>query len=1633
MASNADTTIVLGIQGAMDTQQIMNEYSKLAKSLEAKPIAIKVEGQSNLGTTLGEQGAFVESLTSLSQNIERVQVQYEKFKDQTTGEEFTIASRQVVTLKDEFGNLTTEVKKLNEGDLKQIASNIKEWEKIGTLTATQNVGKTAREYEAGFKKMGKAVNDAGDKAEKFLIKAENMAGKPVEAGKILATQLVELKNKYNDLMESGDRDAAKSVHGEMQVLSKELGNVDERLKRGAVGLQGWISTMGRALKQSIAYTLSLGLIRKAQDILNDSIQYAIDLNTEMTKILYLQVEGAKTSDEINTLAEAYNKLGQEMGVSTLEVAKGSVEWLRQGRTVEETTKLMNSSLMLAKLGNLSAADSTEYLTAVLNSYKMTAEEAASVVDKLVEVDNIAATSTAELATALKYSAASAAESGVELEKLVSYIAVVSETTRQNAESIGQGFKTIFARMQDIKAGQIDEDGLGLNNVESALARVDIKLRENETTFRDLDSVLEDVASNWDTLNDIEQANIAKSIAGVRQQNLFYVLMQNMSTALEFQTAQYNSLGVAQDRYGKYLDSVQGQQERFNALMEEFKSTVVSDEIVKGVLKIANAILEFINSIGGAKPAITGLISALTLLKGASIVEGIGKIGASISGLKALALKLIPALSGATTATTALGTAAGGATVAMTGLSAALPVIGIVLGVVAAGMAIYNKVQNEQKERLEESRQAVEDYTNAVNEMPGKLKAAEKAIEAINTLLEKQKTGGGLDTDDTEELVSLYRQLYDLAPDMEGWKFGPQGDPFLDASFSLEKVLELIKEIKLEKGVEAFDLSFKETLDGIDETRKKISETEALIAGLKDFDISDSSAHLGRGILDRLSIYLDEIKHSGLPGAEQLAQSMMESITNSLEGISEPTAKQIRDAINGAIAIAGDSIDKDKSGIRELERGFKQLLVGFVGDPSRYKDDVYNKVRDTITSIFGEDEFLRIWDEVVQEVLDWEKLGSESGAPTKEVGDVLANELEKLQKVSDAYTNFIDTINDKDAHPADTVNALQEFIDIVDELGLKLDPKDITNFMSALQSGDTSAVSDYFKVVINQLERQSELLGLDAQAFQILKDSALNALSGIAQGNTTVLAAINMSTGAYQAMVAQVSSALFSAAQSAGIVLHDVAGVALTTEQALAQAMLADVANFNSAIQQMAANGITTMNAFQTYAKQFANFFDLGGYMPAMPQFTLPSGGGGGGGAKQEDPRVKEIENEIDAIEKEIKQIDKAKKALQKKIEQYEKQKDALDDQMDGYADYIDARRESLELAREEEKFNDEAQKKAKSLARLKTEIALLALDDSEEARAQRLALEEEAAGLEEEIAEDSEDRKLDLQLQALDDLEQAFRDSIDAQKDAIDLLIDAIHDQDEALDNNKEKLQEEKEILSKTKEEINELASAMGGAGGAGTTMGQLIVGASNLAQQSIDDLSLKVDTAADKIKQYGIDVEGWSSDIILELGRQISKWESTGSSIRDIRTELQNAYYDAYNLGVAIINIPRLAQVPGPTPMDRHHGGLVEEHHDGEFAGNLQSNEVFAKLLKGEYVATENQMDRFMKSILPKIATYPQITKTNNLDSSMGDITFNMPITVSGSLDKSVLPELKDSVIREINMALERKGIRRNATNFSM
>jgi hypothetical protein len=175
----------------------------------------------------------------------------------------------------------------------------------------------------------------------------------------------------------------------------------------------------------VAGDLLFGTLQK----LGEARQYIEDLNKELTK---LQFVTGQSNENVYSIAQGYNALAAELHVTTLEVAQGSLEWARQGKTTQESLGLTRESIELAKLGNLSAAQATEYLTSTLNGFKLEAKDAGGVVSKLIQLDNNYATSAGEIAAALQRSSNSAQQAGIGFDKLAAYITVVSSVTRKSA-------------------------------------------------------------------------------------------------------------------------------------------------------------------------------------------------------------------------------------------------------------------------------------------------------------------------------------------------------------------------------------------------------------------------------------------------------------------------------------------------------------------------------------------------------------------------------------------------------------------------------------------------------------------------------------------------------------------------------------------------------------------------------------------------------------------------------------------------------------------------------------------------------------------------------------------------------------------------------------------------------------------------------------------------------------------------------------------------------------------------------------------------------------------------------------------------------------------------------------------------
>ena len=325
--------------------------------------------------------------------------------------------------------------------------------------------------------------------------------------------------------------------------------------------------------------------------------------------------------QIEDLMDTYFKLGDKLSATASDVAASADTWLRQGKSIAETNKLIENSMVLSKIGGLSSEDSTKYLTSVMKGYKVATEDVIGVVDKLSAVDMASATDVGGLAEGMSEVAASADLAGVSMDKLLGYLATIGEVTQSGMSEVGTTLNAVFARMGNIKLSRLKdyETGEDLSNVETVLRGVGINLRDSMNSFRDFDEVLDETASNWNNYSEVQQRAIAQAFSGTHHMNEFIILMENYDTALKYTETSLGSTGQAMEKFEAYEESIAGHTEKFKNAFQDLSNSVIDSGLINFFIDLGTT---------GIK-AIDGLINALTPL------GTIGLIGGGILGGKNL--------------------------------------------------------------------------------------------------------------------------------------------------------------------------------------------------------------------------------------------------------------------------------------------------------------------------------------------------------------------------------------------------------------------------------------------------------------------------------------------------------------------------------------------------------------------------------------------------------------------------------------------------------------------------------------------------------------------------------------------------------------------------------------------------------------------------------------------------------------------------------------------------------------------------------------------------------------------------------------------------------------------------------------
>jgi len=177
---------------------------------------------------------------------------------------------------------------------------------------------------------------------------------------------------------------------------------------------------------------------------------------------------------MDRFAESANRAAQNLGRQTKDYTNAALSFYQQGLSEDEVAARTETTLKAANITGAGVSDMANQLTAVWNGFKIDIEDTENVVSKLAAVADSSASNMSELATAMSKTASVANNMGVNVDQLTAQVATIIATTRQAPETVGNALKTIYARINDIKAGS-DEAEISLGNYTGKMAALGIQV------------------------------------------------------------------------------------------------------------------------------------------------------------------------------------------------------------------------------------------------------------------------------------------------------------------------------------------------------------------------------------------------------------------------------------------------------------------------------------------------------------------------------------------------------------------------------------------------------------------------------------------------------------------------------------------------------------------------------------------------------------------------------------------------------------------------------------------------------------------------------------------------------------------------------------------------------------------------------------------------------------------------------------------------------------------------------------------------------------------------------------------------------------------------------------------------------
>ena len=390
-------------------------------------------------------------------------------------------------------------------------------------------------------------------------------------------------------------------------LAQSIASAD----RPMINLSSRMTDLFTTIKNTAKWQISSSIIHGFMGAVQQAYGYAQDLNESLNNI---RIVTGYNTEQMAAFAEKANKAAKALSTTTTAYTDAALIYYQQGLAESEIEERTAVTVKMANVSGQNAEEVSDQMTAVWNNFYDGSKSLEYYADVMTKLGAATASSSDEIAQGLEKFAAVSETVGLSYEYATAALATVTAETRQSADVVGTAFKTLFARIQGLKLGETLEDGTDLNQYSEALMAVGVDIKDTNGELKDMDTILNEMAAVWRTLNKDEQTALAQKVAGIRQYTQLIALMENWDVMEQNLGFVEMSEGSLQEQQDIYEESWKAASDRVRASMESIYSDLLDDEffidLTNGFSSLIDSLDAFIDGFGGVKMIVTSVASIL---------------------------------------------------------------------------------------------------------------------------------------------------------------------------------------------------------------------------------------------------------------------------------------------------------------------------------------------------------------------------------------------------------------------------------------------------------------------------------------------------------------------------------------------------------------------------------------------------------------------------------------------------------------------------------------------------------------------------------------------------------------------------------------------------------------------------------------------------------------------------------------------------------------------------------------------------------------------------------------------------------------------------------------------------------------